>query len=74
MAVTLPLVLFLMDYFHDRKIDYRSIIEKIPFFVLSILSGIVTLFAQRVVGTFEPGICLPHKHLCGMLWSCLLFI
>lgn len=48
MAVTLPLVLFLMDYFRDRKIDYRSTFEKIPFFILSILSGIVTLFAQKL--------------------------
>ena len=59
MAVTLPLVLFLMDYFRDRKIDYRAIIEKIPFFVLSILSGIVTLFAQRLSEHSDPAFAFP---------------
>ncbi len=47
MAVTLPLVLFTMDYIRDRKIGYRTIVEKIPFFIFSILSGVVTLFAQQ---------------------------
>ena len=59
MAVTLPLILFLMDYFNERKIDYRSIIEKIPFFTLSILSGVVTLYAQSYQNTRTRPLLFP---------------
>jgi tetratricopeptide (TPR) repeat protein len=59
MAVTLPFVLFLIDYFRDRKIDYRSIIEKIPFFILSILSGVVTLYAQKLSEHSNPSFAFP---------------
>ena len=45
-AVTLPLILLLVDYFQDRKIDKKSIVEKFPFFVLSIIFGVVALYSQ----------------------------
>ena len=61
MAVTLPLVLFLIDYFHDRRIAYRTIIEKIPFFVLSILSGISTLFIQQLTENSNKAFSFPKS-------------
>jgi protein O-mannosyl-transferase len=63
MAITLPLILFLMDYFHNRKFDYTSIVEKIPFITLSILSGIVTLFAQRLSQHSDPAFAFPASIL-----------
>jgi tetratricopeptide (TPR) repeat protein len=42
-AVVLPLVLFLWDYFYGRRWDKKLLIEKIPFFVISLLFGILTL-------------------------------
>jgi len=51
MAVTLPVVLLILDYYPLRRDDNgwgRLIIEKIPFFALSLASAIVTLWAQRV--------------------------
>jgi len=51
MAVTLPVVLLILDYYPLRRDDNgwaRLIIEKIPFFALSFASAIVTLWAQRV--------------------------
>ena len=45
-AVVLPLVLLLVDYYYKRKFDARAIAEKIPFFVLSLIFGILT-FAFR---------------------------
>jgi protein O-mannosyl-transferase len=63
MAITLPLILFLMDYFHKRKFDYTSIVEKIPFITLSILSGIVTLFAQRFSQHSDPAFAFPMSIL-----------
>lgn len=46
MAVTLPLVLFLIDYISHRKIDKAAITDKIPFFLLSLLFGILAMFAM----------------------------
>ncbi|MFQ5442323.1 MAG: tetratricopeptide repeat protein [Thermodesulfobacteriota bacterium] len=49
MAVSLPIVLLLIDFYPlDRLKHMRGIIiEKIPFFLLTILSAIVTIWAQH---------------------------
>ncbi len=46
MVVTLPVVLLLCDYFFRRKFNRINLIEKIPFFILSIVFGIANIFAQ----------------------------
>ncbi len=56
MLVTLPFVLLLLDYwplkrFVSEKTDVkRLILEKVPFFALSLMSCITTFFAQRAGG------------------------
>ncbi len=53
MAVTLPVVLLVLDYYplkRDGRGWGRLIIEKIPFFALSILSAVLTLWAQSSGG------------------------
>jgi len=51
MLVTLPFVLLLLDYWPlERKISRRLLIEKIPFFICSFISCIVTFFVQRNSG------------------------
>jgi tetratricopeptide (TPR) repeat protein len=56
MLVTLPLVLLLLDYWpldrlqKNKNVLYRLIVEKVPFFVLSAISGIVTFLVQRTIG------------------------
>jgi protein O-mannosyl-transferase len=46
-AVTLPVLLFIFDYFYSRKIfSKRVILEKIPFFVASIIFGLITIAAR----------------------------
>jgi len=44
-AVTLPVVLILLDYFYHRKHVFQGkiILEKIPFFLLSILFGYIAI-------------------------------
>jgi tetratricopeptide (TPR) repeat protein len=51
MLVTLPFVLLLLDYwpFH-RKISWRLLVEKIPFFVLLVISSVITFLVQRSSG------------------------
>ncbi|MFI5218326.1 MAG: tetratricopeptide repeat protein [Bacteroidia bacterium] len=39
MAVPLPLVLLLIDFFYQRKINLKTIAEKIPFLIVAILAG-----------------------------------
>ncbi|MBF0568996.1 MAG: tetratricopeptide repeat protein [Nitrospirae bacterium] len=60
MAVTLPFTLLLIDYWplgrfqSGRRPVLKSIIEKLPFFVFSIASGIVTILVQQREGAIVP--------------------
>ena len=47
MAVTLPAVLLLVDWFHSRKIDRSVIIEKLPHFALSLGFAVITMVGHR---------------------------
>ncbi len=50
-AVTLPLALILVDYIYKRHIFGKGILlEKIPFFVLSIILGLATIYAHHQYG------------------------
>ena len=46
MAVTFPMVLLAIDYYKDRKIDVKNLVEKTPFFLLSLAFGVVALKTQ----------------------------
>ena len=56
MAVTLPVVLILFDWFYSRKFSINQIIEKIPFFALSILFGIIAIISQKASGAVNKNI------------------
>lgn len=42
-AVSFPLIVVLMDVYHQRKISLRLIMEKIPLFLVSLILGIIIL-------------------------------
>jgi tetratricopeptide (TPR) repeat protein len=46
MAISLPLMLLLIDYYFKRRPDKIRIIDKVPFFVLSFAFGIIAILAQ----------------------------
>ena len=50
MAMTLPLVLILIDHVMQRKMDRNVILDKLTFFALAIPFGLFT-----VLGHYEPG-------------------
>jgi tetratricopeptide (TPR) repeat protein len=58
MVVTLPIVLLLLDFWPFRRLpnikfqisDLRLLAEKIPFFALSLASGVITFLVQRAGG------------------------
>ena len=58
MAVSLPLILLLCDWFYRRKIDKAALLEKIPyFFILGILAWLTYQENMRVPGNgIEEGI------------------
>jgi len=45
-AIILPFVLLLLDYWYGRPIGKRSILEKIPFLVLSLVFAVITVKLQ----------------------------
>ena len=45
-AVVLPIVFFLFDYWRDRKIDTKAILEKLPFLAFSLLFGLIATNVQ----------------------------
>jgi tetratricopeptide (TPR) repeat protein len=54
MAVSLPLVLILTDYFKGRKINRKTLLEKVPFFLLALILGVVAVIAQKSSGATNP--------------------
>lgn len=55
-AIPFPVVLILLDYYQNRSFDKKAILDKIPFFIIAIIFGLLTLNAQTqdqaVVGDF----------------------
>lgn len=52
-AVVFPVTLLLLDLFRERRDWGRMILEKAPFFALSLGAGLLTLQAQRIAGAVE---------------------
>jgi len=53
-AVILPLVLIIVDYIRSGKINWKSIINKWPYFLLSLIFGIVNIKAQQSIDFIQP--------------------
>ena len=55
MAVPFPVVLLLIDYLHRRKFSWKMLLEKIPFFIIALVIGwmSVNLQALSAIGKFE---------------------
>lgn len=49
-AVTLTPLFFLIDYYFTRKLERKLLIEKIPFFILSLFFGILTIVTHSNEG------------------------
>ena len=53
-AVTLPLCLLVLDYYFERPFRIRLIIEKLPFFILSLVCGTIGLIVLSKGGALKP--------------------
>ncbi|MCD6013294.1 MAG: transrane and repeat-containing protein [Flavipsychrobacter sp.] len=70
-AVTFPVVLLLVDFYTGRKYSRRLLIEKIPFFVLAVIIGIVTIKAQGA-----DGLLMHHRYSVPqrLVFACYAFL
>lgn len=66
-AVVLPLILFLWDYFYGRPWSKKLLVEKIPFFVVALFFGMLTLTMRT-----DP-IGVPHADQYNLLDRVLIF-
>jgi len=81
-SVPIPAVMLLMDYWPLRRLNWRAVREKAPFFVLGGIFAVITYISQtRTAGTALPGegrysfqyVPLPVCYdvvfyLCKILW------
>jgi protein O-mannosyl-transferase len=49
-AVTLPVLFIVIDIYKGRGINKKTLAEKIPFLLLSLVFGIINIFAQKAGG------------------------
>jgi tetratricopeptide (TPR) repeat protein len=64
MAVTLPFVLLILDWYLFRTIQslktfWTAIVEKLPFFALVLISSILTIMAQEAGGAIKSTKAIP---------------
>jgi uncharacterized membrane protein (Fun14 family) len=48
MAVPFPLILLLIDYLHHRRFSRKLLIEKIPFFIVALVIGLMSVHLQSM--------------------------
>ena len=53
MAVSLVPVLFLVDFYVGRKFELKVFLEKIPFIILAVVMGLVSVYASASEGTID---------------------
>jgi tetratricopeptide (TPR) repeat protein len=67
-AVVFPLLLVIIDYLQNRKISMKTLLEKVPYFVVSVIFGMLTIKAQsqaEAITDFEK-----YTIIQRMLFAC----
>ena len=81
MAVTLPIIILLLDFYPLNRLGKHSsrkssvLLEKIPFFVFSTISAIITIKAQYACGSISTLESLPmNMRLLNALYSLVFYL
>ena len=53
-AAVFPLTLLAIDFFRRRPFRPRLLLEKVPFFAISLVDGLLTLHSQKETGAIDP--------------------
>ncbi len=66
-AVSLPLSMLAIDYYFKRKLDTKLILEKIPFFALSLFFGVLGIYMLKENKSLDDttGFGFPQRLLIG---------
>ena len=72
-AVTLPVLLFAIDYYYSRKLNAKLILEKIPFFVLSVVFGLITVMDSDTQGNLKDGMLISYNAIDLFFMVCYSF-
>lgn len=71
MVVTFPVVLLILDFYplgrlSGRRDLARTAVEKVPFFALSALSAVVTIFAQKAAAATFEAVPFPDRFVTAV--------
>ena len=58
-AVSLPLALLAIDFFREGKFTFRQVLNKVPFFILSLATGLAGIHFLSQEGSLETGTIMP---------------
>ncbi|MCX7995568.1 MAG: tetratricopeptide repeat protein [candidate division WOR-3 bacterium] len=71
MAVSLPLVLILLDYYHDRQFSLKLVYSKIVYFIPAIVIGIINIHFQ---GSGSLSLVTYLKHIFVFFYNLLFYL
>ncbi len=58
-AVILPLSMITVDYYLNGKLDMKSILKKAPYFLLSLIFGVIGIYYLKDQGSLENAVTYP---------------
>ena len=73
-AVIFPVALFCIDILRKRKFTFTLFLEKIPFFTLAIIDGIVTYLAQTEAGSTGAGMFGPGARILMGFYGIMMYV
>ena len=74
-AVTFPLVLFAVDYLEGRRFRAALLLEKVPFFLLSLACGLLALSIQEETANLPSLVDIPfHKTVFYPFYGLILYL
>ena len=72
-SVPIPAVMLLMDYWPLRRLNWRAVWEKVPFFVLGGIFAVITYISQSRTAVASPPAALGAKHIFQVLCHNIVF-
>ncbi len=75
MAISLPFVLLILDFYPLKRLDARALVEKAPFLALCAVSGALTLWAQAKGGALADVAIYPvDARIVGAVRSSVFYL
>ena len=75
MAVTLPFVLLLLDYWPLKRLSWRTVAEKLPLVAMTVASCIVTYLAQEAGGAVVEQVAVSlHDRLAHAVYAYVMYL